>query len=70
MKTKINFILDSIIQMLTLTCAILLVLSQPSAASILLLIVMILFGIRDIEDIGNDFKAAFLNKEKENTQEE
>ena len=70
MKTKINFILDSIIQMLVLICAILLVLSQPSAASILLLIAMILFGIRDIEDIGNDFKTAFLNKEEENTQEE
>ena len=70
MKTKINFILDSIIQMLVLTCAILLVLSQPGAASILLLITMVLFGIRDIEDIGNDFKIAFLNKEEtEETQE-
>lgn len=70
MKTKINFILDSIVQMLILTCAILLAVSQPSATSILLLIAMILFGIRDIKDIGNDFKTAFLNKEKENTQEE
>ena len=70
MKTKINFILDLIIQMLVLTCTILLVVSQPGIVSILFLVVIILFGIRDIEDIGNDFKTAFLNKEEENTQEE
>ena len=64
MKTKIIFIMDLIIQMLVLTCAILLVLSRPDVVSILFLIVIVLFGIRDIEDIGNDFKNAFLDKKE------
>ena len=64
MKTKINFILDSIIQILVLTCAILLVLTRPDVVSILFLIIIVLFGIRDIEDVGQHFYEAFINKKE------
>ena len=64
MKTKINFILDSIIQILVLTCTILLVLTRPDIVSILFLIIIVLFGIRDIEDVGQHFYEAFINKKE------
>ena len=64
MKTKINFILDTIIQILVLTCTILLVLSRPDVVSILFLIIIVLFGIRDVEDVGQHFYDAFINKKE------
>lgn len=63
MKTKINFILDVIIQLLVLICVILLVINNFELYTILFLITVLLFGIRDIEKVIEDFKEIFNKKE-------
>lgn len=64
MKTKINFILDVIIQLLVLITTILLIISKCEVYTILFSIVVILFGIQDIEKVTKDFKEVFLNKKE------
>lgn len=63
MKIKINFILDVIIQLLVLICAILLVINNFELYTILFLITVLLFGIRDIDKVIEDFKEIFNKKE-------
>lgn len=63
MKTKINFILDVIIQLLVLICVILLVINNFELYTILFLITVLLFGIRDIDKVIEDFKEIFNKKE-------
>ena len=64
MKTKINFILDVIIQLLVLITTILLIINKCEIYTILFSIVVVLFGIQDIEKVTKDFKEVFLNKKE------
>ena len=64
MKAKINFIFDVIIQLLVLICVILLVISNFELPTMLFLIVVLLFFIRDIEAVVENFKTIFLNKKE------
>lgn len=63
MKTKINFILDVIIQLLVLICVVLLMINNFELYTILFLITVLLFGIRDIDKVIEDFKEIFNKKE-------